>query len=86
MLGAFTADEFLGGSVPVTVTNSGTVVYTYSVEIAATSPDGSVQYATASVFVDNLAPGQQATDVAAFFEDVPADAVFTVVSVERYTL
>jgi len=71
--------------VPVTVTNTSDIVMTYSVDVVAESPDGTLQLGTASAYVDNLAPGQSAPTEASFYEDLPADAVIKVVSVERYT-
>lgn len=76
--------EYGGADVELTVTNSGDVQYTYSVDIVAESADGSTQYETAYASVDNLAPGQQATVSASFFDDLPEDAVLRVASVERY--
>lgn len=84
MLGAYTADEFGGGSIAVSVTNSGPVPYSYSVDIVAVSPDGATQYDTTFASADNLAPGQTATVDASFFDDLPADAVFQVATVDRY--
>lgn len=84
VLGQATWDEYLGAEIPVTITNSGDKTYTYSVDVVAESPDGSTLYETGSAYVDNLAPGQSAQESATFFDDVPTDAVFKVVNVERY--
>lgn len=83
-VGAYTSDEYGGGELAITVMNNGGVPYTYSVSIAATSSDGATQYDTSSSSVDNLAPGQAAPTAASFFEDLPADAIFTITQVERY--
>lgn len=83
-LGGYAVDEFGGGTLAVTITNSGAVPNSYSVDIVAVSPDGATQYDTSFVSADNLAPGQSATVEAFFFDDLPADAVFQVASVDRY--
>ncbi|MGF1662062.1 MAG: DUF4190 domain-containing protein [Kineosporiaceae bacterium] len=84
-VGAFTADEF-GGSLEVTVTNSGDVASAYTATIAAVSPDGATQYDTTVVFVDELAPGQSSVQEAAFLTEIPADATFELVDYSRSTL
>ncbi|WP_324013480.1 hypothetical protein [Microbacterium sp. JZ37] len=67
---------------PITVTNSAAGPMSYSIEVVAESPDGSTQYDSGYVHVDNLNPGQSGTDNA-FFMEIPQDAVYRVVSVER---
>lgn len=81
-VGAFTADEF-GGSLEVTIENSGDVAYAYTATIAAVSPDGATQYDTTVVFVDELAPGQSSVQEAAFLTEIPADAAFELVDYSR---
>lgn len=77
VLGTLTTDSF-GSDVPVTITNISEETGSFWVTIVAESADGSTQYGTASVIVNELKPGQSATDTAVFFEDVPADAVLSV--------
>jgi hypothetical protein len=81
-IGAFTGDEF-GGSLEVTITNSGDIAYAYTATIAAVSPDGATQYDTTVVFVDDLAPGQSSVQDAAFLTEIPADATFELVDYSR---
>ena len=81
-VGAFTPDEF-GGSLDVTITNGSDMPYSYTVTIAAVSPDGATQYDTAVVFVDELAPGQTSVQTGAFFTEIPADARFELVDYSR---
>ncbi|WP_020014421.1 DUF4190 domain-containing protein [Promicromonospora sukumoe] len=71
-------------TVPVTVTNSGTQVFTYSATLVAESKDGKKSYDRGPVFVEKLGPGKEEKVAVDFFEDVPADAVYRVESVERF--
>jgi hypothetical protein len=71
-------------TVPVTVTNSGTQTFTYSATLVAESKNGKKSYGRGPVFVENLGPGKKEKVTVDFFEDVPADAVYRVESVERY--
>ncbi|MGF1647421.1 MAG: DUF4190 domain-containing protein [Kineosporiaceae bacterium] len=80
--GSFAAGD-LGGSLEVTITNSGDMAYAYTATVAAVSPDGATQYDTAVVFVDELAPGQSSVQEAVFFTEVPADATFELVDYSR---
>ncbi|MFJ4106235.1 DUF4190 domain-containing protein [Oerskovia enterophila] len=83
-LGAPVAQEYGGVALALTVTNSSTVQMTYSVEIVAESPDGTVQLGTASAYAENLGPSQSAAVTADFYEDLPPDAVFRIASVDRF--
>lgn len=78
-----TTDEFGYVTVPVTITNSGADTFTYWVDVAAVSADGTEQYETTSAFAENLAAGQSKTEELSFYADIPADATLTVVKVER---
>lgn len=83
-LGTPAAQEYGGVVLPLTVTNSSTVQMTYSVEVVAESPDGTVQLGTASAYAENLGPTQSAAVNAEFYEDLPPDAVFRIASVDRF--
>lgn len=80
VLGTPSSDEF-GTTLPVTITNTSVETVSPWVTVAATSPDGSEQYETSSVIVNDLDAGQKATEDAVFIEDLPADAVFTITDV-----
>jgi hypothetical protein len=71
-------------TVPVTVTNSATQVFTYSATLVAESKDGKKSYDRGPVFVEKLGPGEEEKVTVDFFEDVPDDAVFRVESAERF--
>jgi hypothetical protein len=79
-LGERTSDEF-STKVSVTVENISDSTQSVWVTVAATSPDGSEQYDTSSVVINDLAAGQSATDDAVFLEEIPADAEFVVTDV-----
>lgn len=83
-LGALEARPYSGQQVPITVLNTASAHVTYSVTVAASSPDGTLQYDTASAYISDLAPGQQGSDAAMFLDELPPDAVITVVDVSRY--
>ena len=83
-LGAAVPAEYGGADVEVTITNSGTVPYSYNVDIVAETADGATQLETTYASASNLAPGQQATVDATFFDDLPEGAVVRVASVSRY--
>ncbi|TRW44522.1 hypothetical protein [Georgenia yuyongxinii] len=84
VLGTPVWGEYGGVDLQVGVTNSGVETMTYVVDVVAESPDGTIQLGTATAYVENLAPGQTANVEANFFEDLPADAAFRVVKVERH--
>jgi hypothetical protein len=84
VLAAATRDEFGYVSVPVTVVNSASKPMTYHIDLVAESPDGAQQISTATAYVENLAPGQSAAVTADFYEELPPDAAFRVVSIDRY--
>jgi hypothetical protein len=71
-------------SLPTTVTNSSSQTFTYLVEVVAESNDGSTSYGTGTGLAENLEPGQKKDVVVDFFDEVPADAVFRIESVERF--
>jgi|GEM_PF-2716601 hypothetical protein len=71
-----------GTRIPVTITNNGDTVTGFIAEVVATSADGSTQYGTTPAIVDSLQPGQVG-ETEAFFFDLPPDAVFDVLSVQR---
>lgn len=73
-------------SVPITVVNTSDDVRDFTVDVAATSPDGSTTYATTGTFVEPVEPGATGTSAAGFFgaEDIPMDAVFVVESATGY--
>jgi len=77
--------EYGGVDVPVVIVNSASVPMSYSVDIVAESADGTQQFGTAYASGDNLSPGQSTATEASFYEDLPADAVIKVVSVERHS-
>lgn len=79
--GEATTDEFGMTEVQVTVENVGEDTESPLITIAATSPDGTVQYETTSVIISDLAPGQTATETAMFLEEIPADAEFSATDV-----
>ena len=83
-LGSPEKDDWAGFHVPVTITNSGSAVMTYWVEVVVESRDGSVQFESAIATADTLKPGQSTTADAYFFDDAPGDAVVRVASVERF--
>ncbi|MFD2792172.1 DUF4190 domain-containing protein [Promicromonospora vindobonensis] len=69
---------------PATVTNSSSHSVTYLVDVVAESKDGSTSYGTGTGLAENLKPGQKKDVVVDFFDEVPADAVFRIESVERF--
>lgn len=71
-------------TVPVTVTNSGTQVFTYSATLVAESEDGKKSYGRGPVLVEKLGPGKEEKVTVDLFEDVPPGAVYRVESVERF--
>jgi hypothetical protein len=83
-VGPYTGGDF-GGSVEVTVTNTGDLPFTYTATVAATSPDGSVRYGTTVVVVDDVAAGGTAARQAVFLSEIPADAVFVLVDYSRWS-
>jgi len=84
-LGGAVWGEYGGVDVPVAIVNSANVPMSYSVDIVAENTDGTQQFGSAYASADNLAPGQSTMIEASFFEDLPADVVIKVVSVERYS-
>lgn len=71
-------------SVTLTVTNNSSKRSNYLIDVSIESPDGSTQYDTTIVFVNNLEPGQT-TDSDAFpvTKEVPEDAVAVIKKVSR---
>jgi hypothetical protein len=69
----------------VRIVNGSSERSNYSVEVAYTSPDGSVQLETATAGVRALEPGQSATDLANTYEPKPAEFECSVVDVFRYS-
>jgi len=67
----------------VTVTNSSSKTSDYSIEVSAENASGSKQYATTFMYIENVKPGQTRTDSTMLDEQVPDDAVITVVDVDR---
>lgn len=67
----------------MTITNSGSRVYDYTIEVVAVSSDGATQYESSFVLASSLQPGQSSEQDAMFFEELPAGAVFEVVEVSR---
>lgn len=68
---------------PITVTNTAPTAMDFSIEVVAESPDGSTQYDSGTAYIESLNPGQSGTSEAFFF-DIPEDATYRIVSVERY--
>ena len=83
-LGTYTPDEYGGGTLTATITNSGDTTYSYSAEVVATNADGTQQYDNSHASAQDLAPGQFTEVEVYFFEDLPADVVFSISGVERY--
>lgn len=81
-LGGYTAGD-LGGSLGVTVVNSGETAYSYTASVAAVSEDGAVLFETAVVVVDEILPGATSAQEAMFFTDIPPDARFELVDYSR---
>jgi hypothetical protein len=71
-------------TVPMTITNSSQKRSNYWIDIAADKPDGS-RLKTTWVSVNGLEPGQSTKQKSEFYfgEDVPEDAVFKLLKVER---
>lgn len=84
-VGTAKVSEYGTAVVPLTITSSAPGRASYIVELTAVSSDGSTQLGTASAYADRLEPGQSVTVDAEFFPELPADAVISVVSVDRYT-
>lgn len=76
-IGAVEFDGF-ASTAPITITSVSDETVTLLITVAADSPDGTVQYGTASVIITDLKPGQTATDVLYFIEEIPGDAVLTI--------
>lgn len=68
---------------PVSATNGSEERSNYSIEVNAESADGSMIYESGWVYIQNVSPGQTGVDEMLFVNDLPADAVFKVVTVER---
>jgi hypothetical protein len=71
-------------SLPATVTNSSSQTFTYLVDVVAESKDGSTSYGTGTGLAENLEPGQRQEVAVDFFDEIPADAVFRIESVDRF--
>lgn len=76
-------ERFLGTTAVVTVKNSSEKTSDYMIEVTAESPNGSKQYESTTVLIDNVKPGQTADGDGLFVEKVPQDAKITVGSVDR---
>lgn len=68
----------------VKVTNNSSKASNYIIEIAFESPDGSTQIDTSTVFINDLQPGQTATEKAISFADAPADFTCRITDVTRF--
>jgi hypothetical protein len=81
-LGQAKHGEFGTVTVPVKITNRSEKRSDYWITVAADNPDGS-RITTTWVAVSHLDPGQTTEQPGEFFQDLPDDAVFKVVEVQR---
>jgi hypothetical protein len=79
-----TTNEYDWPEAQIKITNNSSKASTYSVDIAFESADGSVQHDTSMVFVDNLEPGQSATEEASSLKEASGDIVCKVTKVTRF--
>lgn len=84
-LGKIDASSGFGIEVPVTATNSSSKRSDYSIDLSLESADGKTQYDTAVAFLQNVEPGQSATDKGIFLKEskLPAGARVVVKEVQR---
>ena len=71
-------------SLELVVVNGSSRRSAYSLRVAFTSPDGSVQYDVDSVHVPALEPGQRRDTLARSYQDTPGEFDCELVGVERY--
>lgn len=73
-------------AVPVSVVNTSDDERDFTVDVWATSPDGSTVYATSGTLIPLVPPGATGEASVGFFgaEDIPMDAVFVVSSATGY--
>lgn len=73
-------------AVPVTVVNTSDDERDFTIDLSATSPDGTTLYATGGTLIQRVPAGATATGSVGFFgaEDIPMDAVFVVDSATGY--
>jgi hypothetical protein len=79
-----TTDSLGSPEAKIKITNHSSKPSNYIVEVAFESPDGSTQIDTSMVSVNNLQPGQSATEDAVTFGDAPSDFVCKITDVTRY--
>jgi hypothetical protein len=84
-LGNPDASDGFAIKVPVTATNSSSKRSDYLVDLSLESVDGKTQYDTATAFLENVEPGQTASDDAIFIKlsKLPAGAQIVVKTVQR---
>lgn len=79
-----TTDSLGSPEAQVKITNNSSKPSNYIINIAFESSDGATQIDTSMVAVNNLQPGQSATEKAVSFSDAPRDFVCKVAGVTRY--
>lgn len=78
------SNEYGWPEAQVKITNNSSKASNYIVEVAFESEDGSTQIDTSMVAVNNLQPGQAATDEASSLNEVSGAFVCKVTDVTRY--
>lgn len=79
-----TTDSLGSPEAKIKITNHSSKPSNYIVEVAFESADGSTQIDTSMVAVNNLQPGQSATEDAVTFGEAPSDFVCKITDVTRY--